>query len=55
MNTQNLDMASVKNAGTNETPNVLQTLLRFVTYLHVLQGLHLRCGWFPPAIPNVKS
>ena len=26
-----------------------------VTYLHVLQALHLRRGWFPPAIPNIKT
>ena len=38
-----------------ETPNVVQTVLRVVTYLHVLQGSHLGCGWFPPAIPNVKT
>ena len=29
--------------------------MRVITYMHILQGLHLRCGWFPPAIPNVKT
>ena len=55
MNPKVVDMASIKIAGANETPNVVQTLLRVVTYLHVLQELHLRCGWFPSAIPNVTT
>ena len=48
-------MAPVKIKRQNKTPNIVIPLLRVITYLHVLQGLHLRCGWFPPAIPNVET
>ena len=47
--------ARIQIARANETPNVLKTLLRVIMYLHFLQGLILRCGWFPPAIPNIET
>ena len=47
-------MALVEIVGANETLDVVQAP-RVITYLHVLQDLNLRCGWSPPALPNVKT
>ena len=50
-----MDVTAIELTGAQKTPHVVVTLLRVIANLHVLRGLHLRRGWFPPAIPHVKT
>ena len=49
-----MDVAPIEVTGAHKTPHVVYTLLRVIGNLPVLEGLHLRRGWFPPAIPHVE-
>ena len=50
-----MDVAPLEVTGAHKAPHVVKTLLRVIAILHVLQGLHLRRGWFPRAIPHIET